>query len=67
MFNSRTPRNNTSGHKGVCYDKLNKKWMAYVNFEGRFVNLGRYSSLEDADAAARAGREKYHRDFHNHG
>ena len=67
MFNSRTPKSNTSGRKGVCYDKLNKKWMAYVGFDGRFINLGRYSTLEEADAAARAGREKFHKDFHNHG
>lgn len=67
MFNSRTPKSNTSGRKGVCYDKLNKKWMAYVGFEGRFINLGRYRTLEEADAAARAGREKFHKDFHNHG
>lgn len=67
MFNSRTPKSNTSGRKGVCYDKLNKKWMAYVGFEGRFINLGRYRTLEEADEAARAGREKFHKDFHNHG
>lgn len=67
MFNSRTPKSNTSGRKGVCYDKLNKKWVAYVGFQGRFINLGRYSTLEEADAAARAGREKFHKDFHNHG
>ena len=67
MFNSRTPKTNTSGRKGVCYDRLNKKWMAYVGFEGRFINLGRYATLEEADAAAGAGREKFHKDFHNHG
>lgn len=65
--NMRLNRNNTSGLKGVCYDKLNGKWMAYIKLNRRFINLGRYTTLEEADAAARAGRKKFHKDFHNHG
>lgn len=65
--NMRLNRNNTSGFKGVSYDKLNQKWMAHIRLGGKFINLGRFPTAEEADAAARAGREKYHKDFHNHG
>jgi hypothetical protein len=65
--NMRLNRNNTSGFKGVSYDKLNRKWMAHARLDGKFINLGRYHTPEEADEAARAGRERLHREFHNHG
>lgn len=67
QHNMRLNRNNTSGFKGVSYDKLNRKWMAHVKLGGKFINLGRFTTVEEADAAARAGRERLHREFHNHG
>lgn len=48
---SRKPRHNTSGYKGVCYDKARRKWKAYIHYRNRIVNLGRFESRE---AAARA-------------
>lgn len=50
MANTKTQVNNTSGHRGVIFDKTNQKWMAYMHQHGRFINLGRYELKEEAIA-----------------
>ena len=39
---------NTSGYKGVCWDKSREKWMAYIDHNGTRINLGRYNDISDA-------------------
>lgn len=48
--NENTPifKTNTSGYKGVCWDKVRHKWMAYIDHNGKRINLGRYEDLNDA-------------------
>ena len=47
------PLNNSSGVKGVCWDKSRNKWKAIVRRNGRNVNLGRFENKQDAiDAIA---------------
>lgn len=41
-------RNNCSGYKGVCFDKLRLKWTASISIKGKSVFLGRYSTAEEA-------------------
>lgn len=48
---------NTSGHRGVSWDKENEKWQARGARDGRRVHLGRFESLEEAAAATRKWRE----------
>lgn len=42
---------NTSGVKGVSFCRQTGKWRASITIKGRSVNLGRYSSKEEASAA----------------
>jgi hypothetical protein len=49
--NNRKPKNNTSGFKGVTWDRANKKWAAQLQVKGRHQNLGRFARIEDASAA----------------
>lgn len=51
-FNKGMLKNNTSGVKGVYWDKKNKKWMAYGRINGKMKNLGRFSSIEEAKKEA---------------
>lgn len=51
MHNTARPPHNTSGFKGVCFDKVNRKWMAYIHVSGKFKNLGRFPSKEEARTA----------------
>lgn len=46
-------RNNSTGVRGVSFDKQKGKYHAYIGFQGRLYNLGHYSTLEEA-AKARA-------------
>ncbi len=55
--NSGVRRNNTSGFKGVCWDKESGKWSAYIYVDKKRINLGWYLLAPDAarvyDIAAR--------------
>ena len=58
--------NNTSGHLGVHWSKLEEKWKSFINIKGKRINLGTYSSLEHAIEARRAAEVEH--GFHeNHG
>jgi hypothetical protein len=43
MFNT-----NTSGHKGVTWDKRTSKWIAQAFFDGKYRFGGRFSNIKDA-------------------
>jgi hypothetical protein len=62
QMNMKKPRDNTSGHIGVCWDAEKKRWLARV---GR-KHIGRFDSVEEAAAAQKlaALAMGYHR---NHG
>lgn len=61
--NSKRPKSNTSGIKGVYWDKRSKKWGAHIRFGNKMLNLGRFSEKEDAAAAYKLAALKYHGDF----
>lgn len=44
-------RHNTSGYKGVCWDKNRNKWMAYISIDNKFKQLGRHDNIIDAAKA----------------
>lgn len=58
---------NTSGVTGVSYDKNRQKWRAYINKDGKQINLGYYNDFNDAVIARRKGEERYFGEysFHN--
>ena len=53
----RMSKNNTSGIKGVSWDKQRGMWKAQITFKGKNYYLGRYDKKEEA-AAARKEAEK---------
>lgn len=53
---------NTSGARGVYYDKRSNKWRARLKFKGRLMDFGSYTEFEDAvKARSRAEEEIYGR------
>ena len=52
-------KRNTSGHKGVSWDKSRNKWYAYITVNYKLINLGRFSILEDAIEARKKAEIKY--------
>lgn len=57
--NSYLHKNNTSGHRGVTWDKSRNKWTVGIKINYKRINLGRYDNLEDAIKARREGEIKY--------
>ncbi|MDM3265729.1 HNH endonuclease [Citrobacter sp. Cf039] len=59
--------NNTSGVKGVNWDKHRKRWRARVIINGKYFTAGHFKEIADAEVAIRALREQVHGEFANHG
>lgn len=55
--------NNTSGYKGVVWDKFNSKWIAQIMVNQKHIKLGRYVDIEDAIEAYRVASIKYFGEF----
>lgn len=47
-YNRKNQINNTSGHKGISFDKKNNKWRARIYVSKKCIHLGRFISREDA-------------------
>lgn len=49
--NGRTRRDSSSGYKGVRFEPRTGKWQAYISHDGKYRNLGCYSTKEHAAMA----------------
>lgn len=67
QHNRRLNANNTSGYKGVRWNKASKKWMSGLKLEGKYMYLGLYDNIEEAAEVVRKAREELHGNFANHG
>jgi hypothetical protein len=63
MRNSKKPRTNTSGFKGVRFHKQRQKWTAQISVNNRSLYLGIYETPELAYAAYCAGAAEHHGEF----
>lgn len=59
MRNKRTPKNNTSGYKGVCWHVRHARWIAQIKLNGTVKHLGYFDSLEQAAQARRTAEGFY--------
>ncbi len=59
------PSNNTSGVRGVCWHKRIQKWVAYICVQGKYLNLGRFDTIEKAAAARKVVAKEYFGEFCN--
>jgi hypothetical protein len=59
-INKKLQSNNTSGHRGVCFDKHNNIWISYVNINKISVKIGSFKNKEDAiEARIKKANEIY--------
>jgi hypothetical protein len=58
--NQKVPKNSTSGHIGVNFDKRYGKWRARIKKARKEFSLGYFSSIEDAIAARAKAKAKMH-------
>ena len=67
QHNRKTNANNTSGYKGVSWNKARKKWITGIKLEGKKIHLGYFDNVEEAAEVVRKAREELHGDFAHHG
>lgn len=60
-------KNNTSGIKGVSWQKSHNKWSVKIKFNGITYHLGYFDDIQEAEIVVRAKREELHGAFANHG
>lgn len=61
-MNSGSPKNNTSGQKGV-HKNRDKGWYARIKVDQKIIHLGCFENFEDAVSARKEAEEKYFGDF----
>lgn len=54
---------NSSGHKGVYWDKRNKKWKVQIYAHGKYHYFGLYANKQEAIKVAIESRKKLHGEF----
>lgn len=62
-WNTKVPKSNTSGYRGVCFVKRLNKWQAKVNKNGKQYHVGLYATPEDAARAYNARAKELYGDF----
>lgn len=65
--NQKMYKNNSSGVKGISWNKPAKKWQVACACNGKRYHLGLFKDIHVAEQAIKEFREKYHGDFSNHG
>lgn len=60
MYNSLRKSSNTSGITGVNFHTLTQKWHAYIGKDKTQINLGYFTSKEEAIDARRKGEMEYY-------
>jgi len=63
--NQRAHKDNTSGHRGVCLDKVHQVWRARVGFQGKVYFGGNFANKSDAVLARKELARKLHGEFSN--
>jgi hypothetical protein len=67
QYNSKIRKDNTSGIKGVNWNKIEKKWHVKFQVNGKSKFFGRYYDLNVAKFVCETMRHKYHNKFCNNG
>ena len=65
--NAKIRKDNSTGCKNVSWHKIAKKWGVSIMFNKKTKHIGYFDDLELADLVAQEARNKYHKEFANHG
>lgn len=66
-YNVKKHKDNSSGYKGVTWDKSRGKWKSQLSLSGKNTFLGRFDTPEEAFRVYCEANEKYHKEFGNTG
>ena len=65
QFNRDKSNNNTSGFKGVSWDKRGKKWKSEIRNNGKKMYLGSFNCPKEASEVYEAKAKELHGEFYN--
>jgi len=65
MMNQGLTKANTSGYKGIIWDKNREKWMVRLMFNNKNIHLGRYLNIKDAILVRKNAEKLYFKEFAN--
>ena len=65
--NAKIRQDNTSGCKNVCWHKSSKKWQVSLHINKQRKSFGNYDDIELAELVAIEARNKFHKEYANHG
>lgn len=63
-FNAKIRSHNTSGFKGVTFNKIKNKWVAQCSLNKKTIQLGKFKTAELASLAYQAFAKKQHGEFY---
>jgi len=63
-FNSTLHKNNTSGYKGIYWDKQAKRWRAQIDINNKTIHLGNFDTPEEASNAYNIIAKEAHGEFY---
>lgn len=66
LLNKGPRRDSGSGVKNVMWNAPTQSWRVKLVVDGRHRHFGLFATIEEAEAAARAARERHHGAFANH-
>lgn len=65
MANRGSQNNNTSGYKGVCWHKRDRKWKAQIKINRKTINIGKYNDPIEAQEAYKKAALTHFKEFAN--
>lgn len=66
-INKKIQKNNKSGHKGVWYSSLERKWKAYITYNNKRIHLGTFINKNEAIKVREEAENKYFKNFNRGG
>lgn len=65
LQNMKTPSSNTSGRKGVSWNKKSWRWIAYIRADGKLKHLGSFKDISDAIRCRESAENIFYGEFAN--
>lgn len=63
MLNQSVRKDNTSGHKGICWNKEKNKWQSSIYINGKKKHLGYFNTKEEAIKVRQEAEIKYFSEY----